>query len=215
VHPRRPCRNRRQLGFQPVAFPGGLRGRGGGFTSCRTGGAGSPRTADGPSSSATSVSSPTGRRLPQRVNTASPPSSASTSPTISHPMRPPHPPRVPPAPAAAATAPDLQASTRPLIPPGPSPTVNHSAVNWARCIAPSPGSGKARPSAKPRLPHGLRAGEATGPGTTRAAHATTSLPRRKPPGVNRSRRDSRLGSPPSWAGHRDVPLDPLALRVSG
>jgi len=29
VHPRRPCRNRRQLGFQPVAFPGGLRGRGG------------------------------------------------------------------------------------------------------------------------------------------------------------------------------------------
>jgi len=95
VHPRRPCPNRRQLGFQPVAFPGGLRGRGGGFTSCRTGGAGSPRTADGPSSSATSVSSPTGRRLPQRVNTASPPSSASTSPTISHPMRPPHPPGFP------------------------------------------------------------------------------------------------------------------------
>jgi len=214
VHPRRPCPNRRQLGFQPVAFPGGLRGRGGGFTSCRTGGAGSPRTADGPSSSATSVSSPTGRRLPQRVNTASPPSSASTSPTISHPMRPPHPPGFPRRQLRQRRPPTCR---HPRAHQSPGAICNHEPqrCQLGQVHRPLPGSGKARPSAKPRLPHGLRAGEATGPGTTRAAHATTSLPRRKPPGVNRSRRDSRLGSPPSWAGHRDVPLDPLALRVSG
>jgi hypothetical protein len=88
VHPRRPCCNRRQLGSSQLPSPAGCAaGAGGGSTSCHTGGAGSPRTAGGPSSSAISVSSPTGRQRAQRVNTASPPSSASTSPTISHPMR--------------------------------------------------------------------------------------------------------------------------------
>jgi hypothetical protein len=157
---------------QPPSPAGSAAGTGDGPASCRTGGAGSaPSLTDGgPSSSATSVSSATGRRRPERANTANPPASASNSPVISHTIRVPYPghPRARP----GSHGPGPWRHPRAIKTLGPSATRAPQRCHLDPAQHRSLRGRKAKSSAR-RLRYGR--GLAIPPGTTRVTHATTSL----------------------------------------
>jgi hypothetical protein len=169
-------------GPAPRAGGGPATGAGGGSASWHTGGAGSARPArGGPSSSAISVSSATGRR-PRRANAASPPASASTSPVISHTIRVPY--RSPLALGRAAAA---RACRHPraqnLGPPAPGrhSTGHPDPMNACpRAPAPLPLRGR-KGLGQHQIGHVTAEGRRCGPArTTRGIHATASATPQSP-----------------------------------